>query len=1050
MGRPEGLSSYEGIRLSPMSTVETRRLVTVLFCDMTGSTELGTRLDAESVRDLTTRFYERMRDVAARHGGTVEKFVGDAMLVVFGIPNVHEDDALRAVRAAFEMRSTLSELNVELRRDYAVEIRTRTGLGSGEVVAGADRGGAAYVTGNCVNLAARLQQHAEPDEILLSDETRGLVRDAVLTEPVTMSLKSYGSDVGAHRLIGLVPGAAGHARRSDSRLVGRDAEMTLLSQMFARAAADHRCHLITVLGSAGVGKTRLVQECVARIGERARVLRGTCLPYGDGVTFHPLAEAVEAAAGIDPSDGAARVVEKIGEALPQDSDRERVSRLLARAIGVSESLRPQGLDDTMWAVRTFFGSLARRLPLVLVFEDIHWGEVTFLDLIEHVAGAWGDVPVLIACTARPELLEHRDTWGGGQRNATTIHLEPLGTDESDRLIHQLLGERALDEQVRSRIARTAGGNPLFAEEIVSALLEDGTLVAERDRWVPTRDTSGMELPPTLAGLIGSRLDRLDPAERRLLEAASVIGQEFPIVAAEALGDPASLERTDELVAGLERKDLLRPTSGDGYRFRHLLIRDVTYASLPKRSRATMHERYAEWLETAPGDGPEGSEEIVGYHLESAHGYLHDMGRRGEHVDELGWRAGRRLVAAGRKAAGIGDMPATTNLLTRAERLLPPSDQEMLHALPDLADSLYQAGEAGRGDAVLVRMLERATGAGDRALTALAQLERSSWELVIHPESVNPVRFREVTEGAIAALEQLGAVEQLPSAFESLALLHRLFTGDITAMLEASARGLEAARRTENPQAVAATLLQFGRALVLGPLPCDEALDRLETIGSSFTGDRMLEAVVSLDAATLLGMLGRSEQATPRAERARTTFEELGQRRWMAEASAVAGEIAGLAGDARLAESSHRLALEVFREGGESLDVSLAICALGLALCDLGREPDAGVLLESVGDIAQATGLEPQAGLRRVDARVRATRGELIEGIGCLETALTLLEPTQLVAVRGELHLEMASLLRSAGSESEARSSAEGALSLFEGKRFAAAAERARGSLRGAP
>jgi hypothetical protein len=963
---------------------------------------------------------------------------------------VHEDDALRAVRAAFDMRSALGELNAELRRDYAVEIETRTGLGSGEVVAGADRGGAAYVTGNCVNLAARLQQHAEPGEILLSEETHGLVRDAVLTEPVIMTLKSFGPDVGAHRLVGLVPGAAGHARRSDSALVGREAEMTLLFQRFDGAAAESRCHLTTVVGSAGIGKTRLVEELIVGIGERARVLRGRCLAYGDGITFHPIAEAVDAAAGFDPTDSAAAVRNKIRDALPADIDRERVSHLLARAIGVAESPRPQGLDDTMWAVSTFFGSLSRRLPLVLVFEDIHWGEVTFLDLIEHVATAWGDAPVLIACTARPELLEIRD-WGGGRRNSTIMHLEPLGSDDADRLIHHLLGERAIDGEILSGIVRTAGGNPLFAEEIVSALLEDGTLVPEGDRWLSTRDTTRMELPPTIAGLIEARLDRLDLAERRLLEAASVIGQEFSIAAAETLCGPMPHDRPDELVAELERKDLIRSagdTSG-GFRFKHLLIRDVTYASLPKRSRATMHEGYAEWLEAAAGDRLDESEEIVGYHLESAHGYLRDMGRRGEHVEELAWRAGRRLVAAGRRAASIGDMPATTNLLGRADVLLPPTDPEMIHALPDLADSLYQAGEAERADAVLARMLERATATGDRALTALAKLERSSWALVIHPETVDPAGFRAVTEGAIAAFEELGADEQLPSAFESLALLHRLFTGDITAMLEAAERGLEAARRSENPQAVSANLLQFGRALVLGPLPCDEALDRLGAMGRSFAGDRMLEAVTDLDAATLLGMLGKPEKATPRVERARETFEELGQRRWMAEASAVAGDVARLAGDRGMAESCHRLAFDVFREGGEDLDVSLAICALGLALCDLGRGSETSELLEGIGNIADVTGLEPRAGLERVAARVLAAAGDLIAGIEHVETALTLVEPTQLVAIRGELQMELASMLRSAGRAADSSEVARAALESFESKRFTVAGDQAERFLRAA-
>ncbi len=504
---------------------EVRKTVTVVFADVTGSTALGERLDPESMRQIMTRYFEEMRTALERHGGTVEKFIGDAVMAVFGIPVVHEDDALRAVRAAFDMRRALAALNADLERDWGVDLAARIGVNTGEVVAGDPAAGQTLVTGDAVNVAARLEQAASADEILLGEATHRLVRDAAFVEAVDpITMKGKAERVPAFRLLDVNPEAAGVERRFDSPMVGRDGQLSRLSQTFRAAVEDRACQLFTVLGAAGVGKSRLIQEFLAGLPPDTVVLRGRCLSYGEGITFWPVAEVLREAAGTRDDDPPEEQRARIGALVEGLTEADTITDRLAELIGVGQSSAAP--EETFWAVRKLFEHMARRGPLVIVFDDIHWAEPTLLDLIESLADWMKEAPVLLVCPARPELLDRRPGWGGGKFNATSFLLEPLPDQDCALLIDNLLGAAAIPEAARLRILEAAEGTPLFVEEMLSMLIDDGLLRREDGHWEPAGDLSKVRVPPTIQALLAARLDQLGQEERAVVECGSVEGKVF--------------------------------------------------------------------------------------------------------------------------------------------------------------------------------------------------------------------------------------------------------------------------------------------------------------------------------------------------------------------------------------------------------------------------------------------------------------------------------------------------------------------------------------------
>ncbi len=606
---------------------EVRKTVTVLFVDVSGSTALGERLDPEALRHVLARYFDAARGCLERHGGTVEKFIGDAVMAVFGVPTLHEDDAMRALRAASELRDSLASLNEELERDFGVSLQLRTGVNTGEVVAGTEE---RLVTGDAVNVAARLEQAAQPGEILVGEHTRALASGAIDVEPVEpLALKGKTEPFQVYRLMRILEGAqavAGYPSRLVSPMVGRERERRRLSDAFDQAVSDHSCQLFTVLGAAGVGKSRLVLEFLDSIDGGVALARGRCLPYGEGITYWPVLEAVVDLAGINDTESSERSRQRLAELLVGEEDADRIAQRMTEVLGLSPA--DAGVEESIPVIRRFFEAVAARQPLVVVFDDIHWGETTFLDLVEHLADWSRGVPFLLVCMARPELHDVRPTWGGGKLNATSVLLEPLSEDECAQLVVNLVGDVEPVGYVAERITDAAEGNPFFVEEMLSMLIDDGFLVRDDARWKTVGDLTKVPVPPTIPALLAARLDRLTDGERTVIERAAVEGKLFHRGSVEALTRTLLESPVGKFLGSLVRKELIRPDKPffpgeEAYRFRHLLIRDAAYDSIPKEVRADLHELHADWLETKATAVE--YDEIAGYHLEQAFRYRAELG-----------------------------------------------------------------------------------------------------------------------------------------------------------------------------------------------------------------------------------------------------------------------------------------------------------------------------------------------------------------------------------------------------------------------------------------
>ena len=505
--------------------------MTVVFSDLKGSTALGEILDSESLREVMTRYFDEFRRVLESHGGTVEKFIGDAVMAVFGLPLLHEDDALRAVRAALDMQDALARLNLELQEGWGVQLSNRTGVNTGEVVAGDVSTGQRLVTGDTVNVAARLEQVAPENEILIGEPTYRLVKDAVNVEPVApLALKGKSQGVPAYRLLSVATGALGSSRRTDTPMVGRQPELHAMQDAFGRAVRQRRCQLVTILGTGGVGKSRLTHEFVTWVGDKADVLHGHCLPYGEGITFWALAEALAQATGSSP--GESREVARARLDALVGTDNSDVAERVAAVMGLTSDIF--SLDETFWAARRLLEIVAARRPLVVVLDDIHWAEQSLLDLIEHLCDSVVDAPITLVCPSRKELFDQRPEWAADRANAVQLPLEALSVSEGEQVVANLLGGAAVPQSVQVRLTRSAAGNPLFVEQMLSMLIEDGLLSKEGDAWVVTGDLSAADIPPTISALVTARLDRLEVEERSVVERASVVGQVFYVDAVREL------------------------------------------------------------------------------------------------------------------------------------------------------------------------------------------------------------------------------------------------------------------------------------------------------------------------------------------------------------------------------------------------------------------------------------------------------------------------------------------------------------------------------------
>ncbi len=650
---------------------EERKLVSLLFADVVDSTALGAQHDPELVRSVMARYFARMKEIAETYGGTVEKFIGDAVMVVFGVPRLHEDDAERAVRAALAMRDAVAELNRGLR----IALALRIGVNSGEVVAGVGDDRQFLVTGDAVNVAARLQQGADANEVIVGALTERLTRDAIEYEPrEPITAKGKTAPVPAFQAL-RARTAVPESHRDTPALVGRERELQQLLDAFARASEGGAGYLVTIVGNAGVGKSRLVAEVLARLAQRAdvRILKGRCLPYGAGITYWPLMEVLREDAGIKPSDDRAAALAKLGERLAQLVSSDRLQAILARVALALSLESPDAALPTVppariavelsWGIRQHLEAIAARGPLVVVIDDLQWADPAALDVLGQLADRSSAVPLLLVCVARPELLERHASWSAGRADASLLLLEPLDESDTRTLLARLLGIQDLPPLVGSWVLERSGGNPLFCEEFVRMLIEAHYLDLAGGQWRTKGSAADLPLPETIQSIVAARIDGLQAAEKTALRQASVIGERFVLDELLALGGelgatPEALLRKGFFV--VDRDD----PSGRSLRFKHILIRDAAYAGLTKAERAELHERFADFQARAAADRLIEFEEIIGYHLEQAIHHRQQLGLDDERTRTLAGRAAQMLGAAGIRALQRGDALTSNRLLER--------------------------------------------------------------------------------------------------------------------------------------------------------------------------------------------------------------------------------------------------------------------------------------------------------------------------------------------------------------------------------------------------
>lgn len=715
---------------------EERKLATLLFADIVGSSQLGNAEDPELVRRTLARVFAEMRGVLAEHGGTVEKFVGDAVMAVFGVPVAHDDDAERAVRAAFALRERVAALGPSL----PFTLSLRIGIDSGHVVAGGE-GTETLVTGPPVNAAARLQQSASPDEIVVGAVTRTLTAASVrFGDARSVEAKGFGA-------LELFPALALESALPEQRrglgqlrapLIGRDAELRLLHESHRKVTEEGTASLVTVYGQAGVGKSRLIAELIEVIG-RERVLRGRCLPYGAGITYWPLQEMLRADAKIGPDDTREEALRKLRAVVlaafgENADDAETVARRLAVVVGLEraeETLPGTSAGDLgqelRWGVRRYFEERAKESALTLIFDDIHWAEDPMLAMIEHLA-EWSRAPLFVLCLARPDLRDHRPSWGGGLMNATAVRLEPLTADETRRLIAALLAIDDLPDALRDTITERAQGNPLYVEELLRMLIGAGHIERRDGRWVATRTIGDVAIPASLQGLLAARLDQLAPEVKRVLQRASVIGKVFYPDALTALGPRDG--RVEELLLAAARRDFVverneRGPGGDrAWQFKHILIRDVAYESVPKEERSRLHDAAGRWLESVAGERAPEYAEIVAHHADQAYMLAREL--RDPGADTLGQRALGLLLDAARRARRRGEPRAALALYSRAAEIaeaisVPLPVRVEASAFAALVRANLEGIAAARGQFGQALALARSAGPSE-ALVELIELQ----------------------------------------------------------------------------------------------------------------------------------------------------------------------------------------------------------------------------------------------------------------------------------------------------------------------------------------
>jgi class 3 adenylate cyclase/tetratricopeptide (TPR) repeat protein len=959
-----------------------RKLATVLFADLVGSTELLAGQDPEITRRRVTRFFDGVQQCIETHGGTVEKFAGDAVMAAFGIPLAHEDDAERAVRAAFGILEHVTDLDLE----------ARVGIESGEVVV--DEADSTFATGEAVNVAARLQQAAGPGEILIGEAAHRLTQGRIEANGVgPFELRGFRKPIPAYRAVATVDGAQPIPAIS-APFIGREEELELLENTLARTVRTRRPHVFTVYGEPGVGKSRLIREFLAGV-EGATILTGRALPYGEGITYWPLAEMVKAAAGITDDDPMETAREKLIECCGD----EAIAELLGLASGVMEAVEGErGQPEIAWAAREFVDELADVQPLVMVFEDIHWAEEPLLELIDHLAQWVRERALLIVCLARPELLDVRPGWGGGRIRSTAIELEPLGREESEQLANALLAEHDVAEKVQARLLDKTEGNPLFVEETVRMLLEQG-------------GEGGDRIPDSLQALIGARIDRLPAGEKIVLQRGSVIGRVFWAGAIDYLSPEYDADELEDMLDDLLLRDLVTReerstiTGESAYRFKHGLIREVAYGGLSKSGRAEYHTRFAEWLrERADKE----LLEIRAHHLDQATLLYGELD--GQPPAELAKTAAKALEAAGKRALARESNLSARKILLRAAELEPTLRRSFLAAraawqladLPVVRDEMSVIAEQAAA--------EGARDIQSRALTALSEVAASL-----------DGELGRATELADAALDVVEADDH-DGRFRALDRRARVarWVGHLAEAERFEEQALEAARAAGRKDHEARAALQLAGIHIsrMEESKAEPLIDRALALAEE-SGSIVARASAAQSKGTLHRVRGEYEEAEGWLTKALDLYREVASVSEIAWTSRVLGQLAWTTGNVPKAEKLFRESIRLLAPMQERGTLCESQRYLAQLLLEQGRIDEAEKYALAGRETVSAEDFASRATTRVALAQVRAAQGRDEEAETLFNEAVEILSGSEHCRILLDVLPPYAEFLRARDRDAEA-------------------------------
>lgn len=976
---------------------ESRRVVTLVLAEL----DVGRPdADLEALRPLTKQQLAAAERVLEHHGAAVEQFPDGTLMGVIGTSVAHEDDALRGLRAAIELRDQ--------------GITSRAVVDTGEVLVSEDH----EVSGPAIRAAALLLAAAAPGTILARRASRRLTAHAA---GFGTKLSLDGS--AAWPLLDVRSDAPTLPVRLDVPFVGRERELFALREAFARTAQEKTPRLLTVVGEPGIGKSRLAHVFTDELGNEARVAVGRCVAYGKGMTYSPLHDLVRVLAADDTFDALSARIATV-------EDADAIARRLVGTFGFTDEVHP--VEEIQWAARRFFEALARERPLVLLLEDLHWAECTFIDLLTHVVSVGEDAPILLVCMTRPELFEEHPDWGRLKERASSLRLEGLPSEEAEELVARLDLGMLSDDRQRS-VVEAADGNPFFLEQLIEFALES-------TEEVPS-------LPPSLQALLGARIDRLGPGERAVLDCAAVVGRDFSMDAVAELlpaGAGRTLRRHFEKLSGrgfVEHRPPGIPFE-EALRFRHVLFQEAAYRSLPKERRAGLHERLALWLEERSDPvGPE----VVGYHFEQAYRYGTELGVADDKARELAVQAGEKLGAAGESALARNDLPAAVNLLARATALLEAGGRSCLDWRVDLGAALFHVGQGARALMVLDEALVAAGATGQPALEWRAKLERNYVVSQLEPGALSVEEGLHAAEQAVLALEGLGDERALARAWLSVTQ-GRFWLGKHQGALEASERAVAHARQVRDRQAETSALRVRCMALWSGLTPAAEAASKCEEIAANAENKEVVACALQ-NLAGLRAMLGQFEGARRLVDQSLSIYEELGLTVRVAITMGLfSAAVHGLAGDPSAAERDQLKAIAVLESSGEKAARSTIMACFAGTLHDLGRYSEAERQADLSLAIAGEDDYDAHNRVSVVRAKLAARRGEHDLAGEAIEEVVRQADATDDIEARGYHRMDKAEVLLLAGKPSSAAACLEEAIDLLERKGNVVLAAKARSQL----